>query len=458
MQYKIIIISSILLLTSFYAQSQSFSLSPYSKFGIGDLSYTTYQPGLGMGYTSIAQRSNRYINDANPASASEIDTMTFLSEISLIGRNHQLKNTTTSKSTTNTDISYFAMAFPIMKKWGVSFGLSPLSNIGYNISESKNIDTLSLTNVYKGDGGINEVFLNNGFQILNILKKNNNNENLQKTFIHNLSVGVRTAYVFGSLDRYSTATFNEELNVFDLYKTERLLISDFTYKTGIQYQYTLQEINNGFRTNRLKFIIGFTLDNEHKLNSKQTTLITKYLNLMGYVTKDTIENKINKKGIIQTPLSFGLGFSITTNDKFTWAADVSLQQWSKVTFFENNPNLRNTLFASTGIQYIPDPYKFYSYWKMVNYRIGGYYNQTYLNINNHDINEIGITFGLGLPITKTDKGEGTMIRRKLPPMINLAFSYGTRGTTADNLIKERFFQFSIGLNLQDIWFIKRKYN
>jgi len=458
MRYKIFIYTLALQLISFFAQSQSFSLSPYSKFGIGDLSYTTYQPSLGMGYSSIAQRSNRYINDANPASASEIDTMTFLSEISLMGRNHQLKNSTTSKATTNTDISYFAMAFPIMKKWGVNLGLSPISNVGYNISENKNIDTLTLTNDYKGDGGINEVFLNNGVQILTLLKNNKINDNLQKTFIHHLSIGIRASYVFGSLDRYSTATFKNESNVFDLYKTERLLISDFTYKTGLQYQYTIQEVNNGFRTNKLKLVIGFTFDNKQELNSKQTTLVTKYLNLMGYVTKDTIENKINKKGIIQTPLSLGFGFSITTNDKFTWAADIRMQQWSKVMFFDNNPNLRNTLFASTGIQYIPDPYKFYSYWKMVNYRIGAYYNQTYLNINNHDINELGITFGLGLPITKTDKGEGTMVRRKLPPMINLALSYGTRGTTSDNLIKERFLQFSIGLNLQDIWFIKRKYN
>jgi hypothetical protein len=71
---------------------------------------------------------------------------------------------------------------------------------------------------------------------------------------------------------------------------------------------------------------------------------------------------------------------------------------------------------------------------------------------------MGITFGLGLPISKTDKGESTMIRRKLPPMLNLAFSYGIRGTTSNNLIKEQFFQFSVGLNIQDIWFIKRKYN
>jgi hypothetical protein len=95
---------------------------------------------------------------------------------------------------------------------------------------------------------------------------------------------------------------------------------------------------------------------------------------------------------------------------------------------------------------------------MINYRLGLYYNKTYLNINSKNINEFGITFGLGLPISKTDKGEGTMIKRKLPPMINLSFSYSNRGTLKNNLIKEQFLQFSIGLNLHDIWFVKRKFN
>lgn len=116
------------------------------------------------------------------------------------------------------------------------------------------------------------------------------------------------------------------------------------------------------------------------------------------------------------------------------------------------------MFVATGIQYIPDPTKFYQYWKMTHYRMGFYYNQTYLNLNLHNINEFGITFGLGLPIAKTDKGESTMIRRKLPPIINVSLAYGNRGTTNNNLIKESFWQFSLSLNIHDIWFIKRKYD
>ncbi len=158
------------------------------------------------------------------------------------------------------------------------------------------------------------------------------------------------------------------------------------------------------------------------------------------------------------PNSYGIGVSLTIYEKLTWNTDIRYQEWSKVKFFNENQQLRNTWFMGSGIEYIPDPYKFYNYWEMVNYRFGGYYHQTYLTINQTAINEYGINFGIGLPITRTNKGESTMIRRKLPPMINLAFSYGSRGSLNNNMIKEHFYQFSIALNLYDIWFVKRKFN
>lgn len=457
MRYKISSLFLFFMSLVFLANAQSFSLSPYSKFGIGDLTYSSYQPGISMGYTGIALRSSRFVNELNPAANTAIDTLTFISDISLMGRMHSMKNSLTSNTTTNTDISFFGVGFPLMKRWGITIGLNPISNVGYNITSSENIDTLASTSLYHGNGGLNEVFIGNGFKVINYTKSNIV-KNVKINHFHSLSIGVKSSYIFGSLDKYSTIQFPNETYVYDLYKTERTIIHDVAFRLGIQYNYLKQEVSDNEKTDKFGLTLGFTLDNENKLNAKQTTLTTKYLNLLGYVTNDTIQNTIDEKGNIVTPLSLGFGIAMVTNDKFTWAADVRMQQWSKSTFFNVNEHLRNTLFIGSGIQIIPDPQKYYTYFKMINYRLGAYYNQTYLQINNTNINEMGITFGLGLPISKTDKGESTMIRRKLPPMLNLAFSYGIRGTTSNNLIKEQFFQFSVGLNIQDIWFIKRKYN
>ncbi len=457
MFYKIFITFCFIVATVF-SIAQSFTLSPYSKFGIGDITYNTYVPGLSMGYTSIAQRSNRYINQCNPAAATAIDTLNFVTDISLMGKTQHLKNNNLSHLQTNTDVSFLALGFPVFKRWKTYIGIAPISNVGYKISEEKYIDTLLLSNLYKGEGGFSEVFLSNGFDIFNKYKKRNINENTFHNNYHKFAAGLKMSYMFGSLDKYANAIFPEEQYIFDMYKTERFIISDYQFKAGIQYEYLKQEETNNIKTNKYKIIFGFTYGHFTNIKAKQTRLVTKFINIQGSITKDTIENIVNRKGNIQLPRTIGSGFTIEFRDKFAWSTDFVFQEWSSLKFFNEPVELYNSFFIGSGIQYIPDPAKFYHYWKMINYRLGLYFNKTYLNINSKDINEFGITFGLGLPISKTDKGEGTMIRRKLPPMINFSFSYSNRGTAENNLIKEQFFQFSIGLNLHDIWFVKRKYN
>ncbi|MCX7862335.1 MAG: hypothetical protein N2449_05010 [Bacteroidales bacterium] len=457
MCYKKLFIIALSLSFTANAISQSFTLSPYSKFGLGDISYPSYVPGYSMGFTSIAQRSNRYINRENPAAATQIDTLSFVTDISIMGRYFMLQSQNYTHSQSNSDIHYLAMGFPITKNWKNYIGLAPISNIGYQIQENKIIDTLQLTNTYKGDGGLNEVFWSNAWDIIH-KKHTKKNENIETNHFHRLALGLKSSYVFGSLDKYTSATFPEELYVFDMNKTERNILNGVIFKGGLQYQYLLQQENNFEKTNKLKVILGLTYQMLEPIQAKQTTLITKFLNLQGTVTKDTIQNIVNKKGKIEMPQSIGFGLTIETNDKFTWSSDVLFQHWANTKFYNEPTNLKNSIFVATGIQFIPDPTKFYQYWKMTQYRLGTYFNQTYLDIYNQHINEFGITFGLGLPITKTDKGESTMIRRKLPPMLNISLAYGTRGTLKNNLIKENFWQFSLSLNIHDIWFIKRKFN
>jgi hypothetical protein len=69
-------------------------------------------------------------------------------------------------------------------------------------------------------------------------------------------------------------------------------------------------------------------------------------------------------------------------------------------------------------------------------------------INSSSINEFGISFGLGLPIGRTSGFSNA----------NVGFELGQRGTQDNGLIRETFFNFSVGLSLNDTWFIKRKYN
>jgi len=67
-------------------------------------------------------------------------------------------------------------------------------------------------------------------------------------------------------------------------------------------------------------------------------------------------------------------------------------------------------------------------------------------IDNEDINEFGISFGVGLPAG-----------RRLSN-INFTFEFGQRGTTNSGLVQENFFNAGISLSLNDIWFIQSKFN
>jgi hypothetical protein len=87
-----------------------------------------------------------------------------------------------------------------------------------------------------------------------------------------------------------------------------------------------------------------------------------------------------------------------------------------------------------------------SYAKRITYRAGFKYEKTGLIVNSTSINDVGMTFGFGLPIT------GSLSNT------NIGFEFGKKGTTSNNLVQENYFNISIGVSLNDKWFVKSKYN
>ena len=59
---------------------------------------------------------------------------------------------------------------------------------------------------------------------------------------------------------------------------------------------------------------------------------------------------------------------------------------------------------------------------------------------------MGVTLGVTLPIFRWYNG------------LTLGMELGQRGTIADNMIRERYINFSVGVNIFDIWFQKSHYD
>ena len=92
-----------------------------------------------------------------------------------------------------------------------------------------------------------------------------------------------------------------------------------------------------------------------------------------------------------------------------------------------------------GFEFIPNMYDLKYYFKRVTYRFGAYYDQTYMNFGGNRINAAGFTFGMSLPIYR------------LYNAFNVAVDFGQRGSTKNNLVRERYVQFVINISLHDLW-------
>ena len=147
-------------------------------------------------------------------------------------------------------------------------------------------------------------------------------------------------------------------------------------------------------------------------------------------------------------ISTGASYS---SDKLLLVANYSSQNWSDYQLLLDGvavqeDNLKNSMCYSGGIQFTPDYNAHNKYWKKIQYRIGGRYNKTYLNLRNNQLTETALTFGLGFPV------------KRINTFYNFSLEIGDKGTTEEDLVKEQFFRFTFGVTFKGIWFVKRKYD
>ena len=81
---------SVFLIISFSVSAQEGTYgaySPYSIFGIGDISKEGTAYNKSMGGTGIATRNRRYINYLNPAAVTARDSLSFMADFGLVQTN-----------------------------------------------------------------------------------------------------------------------------------------------------------------------------------------------------------------------------------------------------------------------------------------------------------------------------------------------------------------------------------
>lgn len=400
---------------------QNVNYSPYSRFGAGQYNLSRNVLSASMGGTAIGMYGNTMINSLNPASYSAIDTLSFIFDAALGTRMSNISSEGGSALYSNTNVLYFAAGFPVTRWWKAAFGLQPHSFIGYNLQSTQALnDSTTAVHTYKGEGGLNRFYLGHSFQLMK-----------------NLSAGVNSAFIFGSLDRKTTSVFSGLAYASEYRNTQRIIIEDFHFDAGIQYHFTLKH-------NR-RLTAGLVFENKTAMNTKVSDFTLKYLNIAGVLSLDTLKNTTNSDLTIDFPLHAGLGLSYSNPDVLLLTADFRFVKRDNNLFLGVSDSLSNSIFFCTGAQYIPQYNSPNKYWKRVAYRAGAQYYTTGLELNGIPVNQIGISFGLGLPLRRTKT------------MINIAVEAGSRGSHKNGMIREQYVNVSAGLLLHDKWFIKPKY-
>ena len=382
-----------------FSFAQQGSSSPYSFYGIGSLKFKGTVENQSMGGLSVYSDSI-HINLRNPASFAGNNLKSFSNEARpvkyTIGASHSdveiSSGQQTGKSSTTT-VNYLAIAIPL-GKFGAGFGVLPYSSVGYKLQSTDTDGVLQYK--YRGEGGLNKVFLGFGYQLTD-----------------NFKLGMDASYNFGLI-------------------FSKLITSNFELTASATYSPSSEITSDNSRTFSTIVIDPLT-EQEFTVNSSEIDL--------------SISNLATTKLTLPSKTSFGFGVGAPRK----WFAGVEYtylkaSQFSNRLLTIDNATYQDASTLSIGGFYIPKYDSFNRYWKRIVYRTGIRFEDTGLRINNEDIKEFGISFGVGLPVGRIFSNA------------NLGFEFGSRGVNTANLVKENFIKFQLSLSLNDRWFEKRKFN
>jgi len=403
------------------ATSQSGSVSPYSSAGLGERNFNGTQATRHMGGLDVFTDSI-HANLNNPASYGFLKVTTY--SLGIHYRNTNLASMTESANADDASLDYLAVSIPA-GKFGFGFGILPYSSVGYRIETLDSAtEGQNVLNRYEGEGGINQAFLSVGLPLTSFF-----------------SIGVSAQYNFGNLF-YRTGQFIEGVDT-------GTLLTNQSSISGLNYQYSAQ-VNIPIK--RKYLLQGMYVYQPEAFLNSQNDRIFYTQSLSNDTVVDFEEIDLNIQGLRETELEtsqttkIGLGFG--ENKKWFLGIQHNLTKSANFTnnfFSRSTISYRDAKQWTVGGFYIPDYASFTSFWERVVYRFGFRTEQMSLIINNLPITETGISFGIGLPLGSLSNA-------------NIGFEFIQRGAKQSGLIQETLIAMRIGLSLNDIWFIKRKYN
>lgn len=412
---KALISALLLVAATGTAAAQSSTNSPYTRYGLGELSDMGFTNNAAMGGIGYGLRNGENINMMNPASYTSVEHLSFKFDLGMSLKNSKFKENGIKNSAKNSSFDYIAMQFRLHPRLGMTVGFTPFSNVGYNFKKSRPVagdESVTETSFFYGDGGLQRISVGLGFKIL-----------------ENLSIGANAGFMYGNIEYQNSIGFNVpgEQTIQYNHINAKGYVADF----GIQYTLPFNKNN--------KVTLGTVYSIGHDLNTTETSGIQ----LTG---SESDEHVIQDSYSI--PHTFGVGAAYQYKDNLTAGIDYTFQNWESAKNGNPECKYKNRSKLAVGAEYLPNVLS-RNYLKRIRYRIGAYYNGAYFDTPKYEgPTECGISAGFGFPLQMFQRNS----------LLNITGQYTRVKPSVGNMLSENRFVIKIGLTFNERWFMKWKVN
>lgn len=431
-----------LTITTVILAQQVGSNSPYGRYGFGVLSNPVLGASEAMGGISYGLRRSQQVNPGNPASYSELDSLTFIFDLGVSAQLSSMSDGVNSRDFYNGNLDYIALQFPLFRNMGGSMGLLPYSKVGYNFGNRRSLSDIQYLETYRGTGGLSQVYFGAAWEPFK-----------------SLSIGANVSYLFGNFShsRISTPVTS---NALISEGKNRFSIRELKYDLGLQYSYNISN------TKSITFGAVYS--------PQITTKADVYSSVMNYTSDPYQSPDLEPVQIIssdtlsgegfQIPQTFGAGLTYQT-ENFLVGVDGTYQLWKNSAYSSQldgltDNNRYNDLYRiNAGAEYVIDPYS-QNFFNRIRFRGGISYSNSYINVSVSNpessqnigmgsYNEYGINIGLGLPFHDLRTGHLSML--------NIGFGYSRQDPNSQFMVGQDMFKISVNMNVNELWFFKRQF-
>lgn len=175
--------------------------------------------------------------------------------------------------------------------------------------------------------------------------------------------------------------------------------------------------------------LGAVFNNKEELQGLTTNML--------YNDTDTLLESSRSVDGYFVPRTIGGGIAYTRNNRWLVTADYEYQFWNEFDL-EERYKIKDSQRLSVGIAWLADQ-KSVQYWKNISAGIGGFYRNSYLEVDGQPINDFGFSAGLKLPTG------GKLLA-------NIAYQRLYRANDTRNLIRENYHNITLNLTFFDFWF------